>query len=293
MKLSWKRRFLNILSTPKPTTFQHYLFQNDQEITPDGKNLRGIKNYNDSTFLSGYKLYWHKSGSTWQAKEIAFFKSDFNKLLKDQKVSYDDFKDSIKHDKQNKQKIIVKIDCLPDHLKSIILYSIGTFETQHTKIKPVKKGKVFHGQIRFENLCAVELGALLFVLDLPQECCHKLGMGKPLGLGSIRINISLLLSDREKRYKELFAEWDTAVEKSEKSGIDEFRNEFARFILQATGEKAPGSEPCEQLWSIERMRQLRRMLDFTNRPSDEKTKYMELGEFKERKILPSPTEISS
>ncbi len=76
-------------------------------------------------------------------------------------------------------------------------------QNQYTKIKPVKSGTSFTGRIRFENLSEVELGALLFALDLPDGCAHKIGMGKPLGLGSVRIYPSLHLSDRKERYKNL------------------------------------------------------------------------------------------
>lgn len=43
-----------ILSTPKPTSFQHYLVQ-DQ---PDNKN--SLRDYDDDTWLRGFKFYWHK-----------------------------------------------------------------------------------------------------------------------------------------------------------------------------------------------------------------------------------------
>jgi hypothetical protein len=41
---------------------------------------------------------------------------------------------------------------------------------------------------------------LLFVLNLPEGYCHKIGMGKPLGLGSIKITATLSILDPKKRY---------------------------------------------------------------------------------------------
>lgn len=34
------------------------------------------------------------------------------------------------------------------------------------------------------------------------------------------------------------------------------------------------------------------MLDFKKKPKEEKTRYMELGDFKERRVLPLPTEVA-
>jgi hypothetical protein len=47
-----------ILSSPKPTTFQHYLVQ-----TSD--NNRALNHYNLNSPIRGYKQYWHKSGENW------------------------------------------------------------------------------------------------------------------------------------------------------------------------------------------------------------------------------------
>ena len=101
-----------ILAAPKPTTFQHYLVQTQD----DNKQLN---HYNSNSAIRGYKLYWHKSGSGWE---------------------------------QTKQQ------------------EIDNHPTQYTNIKPVNPETRFSGRIRFENLSKVELGALLFSLDLPEGC---------------------------------------------------------------------------------------------------------------------------
>ena len=60
-----------------------------------------------------------------------------------------------------------------------------------TKLIPLKAGSTFKGSFRFFNLRPVELGAVLWVLDFGgnKNCQHKIGMGKPLGLGRISIAI--------------------------------------------------------------------------------------------------------
>lgn len=48
---------------------------------------------------------------------------------------------------------------------------------------------VFTFDIEVTNLSPVELGALLWLLDLPDDHFHRLGGGKPLGFGSIHLKI--------------------------------------------------------------------------------------------------------
>ena len=53
----------------------------------------------------------------------------------------------------------------------------------------VKPGVTFTCNVDVTNLSSVELGALLWLLELPQDHYHRLGSGKPLGFGSVRIDI--------------------------------------------------------------------------------------------------------
>lgn len=55
-----------------------------------------------------------------------------------------------------------------------------------TRIRPLRAGVEFRFRIRFDNLSDVELGALLWTLQIAADDRYrlKLGMGKPLGLGA-------------------------------------------------------------------------------------------------------------
>jgi hypothetical protein len=55
-------------------------------------------------------------------------------------------------------------------------------------VEPLLYGK-FRFSVRYWHLDDNELGLLLHALELPAGLFHKLGMGKPLGLGTIRIDI--------------------------------------------------------------------------------------------------------
>lgn len=77
-----------------------------------------------------------------------------------------------------------------------------------TEIRPIARGAKFHGKIRFERLSDVELGALLKVFELAaddKEICFKLGRGKSIGMGSVRIDATLRLRDKS-AFTQLFDE---------------------------------------------------------------------------------------
>ncbi len=236
------------LSSPKPTTFQHYLEQTE-------KPAQDLDHYNSETPIRGNKLYWHKSGEHWL--------EDANKQ------------------EQLPQKIL------------------QGKETQHTLINAVKSGTSFTGRIRFENLSEIELGALLFCLDLPDDCLHKLGMGKPLGLGSVKITPTLHLSDRVKRYMNLFTEWEENSTKSE--NLNRFEKAFEEYVI----DKIAPSMQDKNLWKTERLQELKYMLNYgigIKLEKQEQTRYMKIqkiipdrkpeNEFRKRPILPQPSEVA-
>lgn len=84
---------------------------------------------------------------------------------------------------------------------------------------PLKPGHTFVGKVRFENLSAVELGALANVLSLGDDgsSAYKLGMGKPIGMGSVYIKAKLHLQN-DAYYTTLFSEtgFDSGVELGDK-----------------------------------------------------------------------------
>lgn len=171
-------------------------------------------------------------------------------------------------------------------------------DTQHTKIRPARAGTRFIARIRFDGLTYEELGALLFVLDLPVGCHHKLGMGKPLGLGSVSIKPTLYLTNRSDRYRKLFS--NDGWHLSDKVGdMETCKTAFEKFVLDkmATTDRNGASS----LWSTPRMIELKRMLNWALAESGGdgwlgKTSYMEIGpkntnEFHGRPVLPRPTGI--
>jgi CRISPR-associated protein (TIGR03986 family) len=174
--------------------------------------------------------------------------------------------------------------------------SVGwSSDTQHTQIKPVKAGVTFRFRIYFENLRDFELGALLWVLTLPgeagKEYCHKIGMGKPLGMGAVKISPMLYLSDRRGRYTQLFADntWHRAENREQ--NIQRFIGEFEQYVLDRMDGTERGN--FKALKDIERIQRLLKMLEWPG-PDRQLTEYMKIepvNEYRERPVLPDPLNV--
>jgi CRISPR-associated protein (TIGR03986 family) len=55
---------------------------------------------------------------------------------------------------------------------------------------PLEEGASFEFHVAFDRLSLMHLGALLEAIDFPAGHAHKLGLGKPFGLGSVRLTIN-------------------------------------------------------------------------------------------------------
>lgn len=156
-------------------------------------------------------------------------------------------------------------------------------------------GTVYRGRVRFDNLTKAQLGALLFALQLPDGLAHKLGMGKPLGLGSVRLECGLTLIHREGRYTALFdqdGKWQTE-ERAATAEIPAFEQSFAAWAL----DQADDGNSVGGLWETHRMQELRALLNYDVRPNDRDTDYpsgpgSSRNEFAYRRVLPSPLDVA-
>ena len=159
-------------------------------------------------------------------------------------------------------------------------------DTQHTRMKPVKAGITFKFTVRFENLSDVELGALAWALYLPcsPEHRHQLGMGKPYGMGMVKLTPTLHLIDRRARYTQLFDgdRWATA---EREASADQFIAAFEKYIADKLGNG-------KRFRDLQRICELNVML--TPREPDKKFTYMTIepeNEYKDRPVLPRPSEV--
>lgn len=246
-----------ILSTPKPTTFQHYLVQTSSRKS----NLKHYaskpsQDNEGDTVIRGHKLYWHKQS------------------VERQDIEEED------------------------------IAKINKASSQYTKIKPIKSGVSFSFCIRFENLNQIELGALLWVLKIAADPQYSLslGMGKPLGMGAVKIEHKLYLSNRASRYSHLFNnnnsnEWLTGEEDQTNtaSHYSTCIQVFEKYIVDNIHEDdQPQKIQATKLEHIPRIQMLLAMLRFDVPPVNEETRYMTIepnNEYKERPVLPTPLQI--
>ena len=177
---------------------------------------------------------------------------------------------------------------------------IAKAKTQYTQIMPIRSGITFRFRIYFENLMDVELGALLWVLRLPPGHWHKLGMGKPLGMGAVEIQPTLHLLDRASRYQCLFDGQGWFDGDPVTTPENDFVRAFEAFVLQHMDAKEKGTATC--LAEVERIQMLLKLLegDGPVRPEErDLLEYMEIerepgkiNEYKERPVLPDPLHIA-
>jgi CRISPR-associated protein (TIGR03986 family) len=163
-------------------------------------------------------------------------------------------------------------------------------DTQHTQIKPVSADKKFSFRVYFENLEDVELGALLWVLDLPQGHHHKIGMGKSLGLGSVDIEPHLVMTNRFERYSKLFNDKDWCTGEDAEISIEKFKQDFEDYVLKHMDQKERGS--AQEISQLSRIEMLLKMLEWPG-PNADLTKYMtiEPNQYKGRPVLPDPLNV--
>ena len=128
-------------------------------------------------------------------------------------------------------------------------------------------------------------------------------MGRPVGMGSVKIEPQLFTCDRKSRYGSLFknGEFHTALERKEITGFVKVFEQYILNILpkgeQGEGKKEnEGKEDEASLWQTPRLKELKIMLNWSNTKEPrwlERTRYMSVQnrEYRDRKILPGPKEV--
>ncbi len=171
-------------------------------------------------------------------------------------------------------------------------YSTVGEGSQYTKICALNPNVEFEFEIHFSQLRDEELGALLWALTLPAEdgnkYYHKIGMGKPYGMGSVRIDHTLTLINRQDRYSKLFTDdmtvWNTGKEpdpNKNKKREEECIKAFEAYVL---GRINPGASHLVQLKRIQELLAMHRWPG----PPASQTQYLPLAEFKHMPVLPDP-----
>ncbi|MBI5758598.1 MAG: TIGR03986 family CRISPR-associated RAMP protein [Planctomycetales bacterium] len=175
---------LAILGQPKPQQARFYVGSTPQgESQVDGLS-RESAGYRQSKGLRGRKVYPHHTNLPLHY---------WDQPLEDRTQQSDDdhFQEYRRSHKPRKVQ--------QGNRQVAVLNQDGTFELlsgdaneqrddQNRSIRGwVKPTMEFRFDLNVANLSLVELGALIFLLTLPEDHFHRLGGGKPLGFGSVRL----------------------------------------------------------------------------------------------------------
>jgi len=153
-------------------------------------------------------------------------------------------------------------------------------------IRPVRERVEFAGRIHFDQLYGAELGGLLAALLLPRSKRHKIGLGRPLGLGSARIEVEgVHLIDTGARYSKFFNEEVLTTGASVPVRTDLYPTMFYRDVCGVAGKG--------EFWSQRRMIDLAALLEWKHQPKSDSVRYVEKGgqQWQQRWLLPGPTQV--
>lgn len=242
-----------ILATPKPSSFQNYLVQKQE-------NKNKLSHYDsqdtERTVIRGSNFYWHQGDRSENHSESP----------------------------------------------SLALQDIPENSTQHTRFRPLNSGVNFTFRIYFYNLSDRELGAVSWILhpygneavmqDEQKGYCPNLGMAKSLGMGAVKLQATLHRVNRGKRYQKLFDEnrWESGIENggenlSKIETLEELTKPFEEHILS----QLMPEPKCEKLSKLSRIAMFLKMLEWPGQ-DPQAIRQMPLEEFKQRKILPDPSD---
>lgn len=206
---------MNILGQPKPQQGRFYVAEDKygKAQTVQGNNEESGYNNESEKGLRGRKIYPHHAklpDDYWfEEKDINF--SDESKLK-----SGDRFREYLR----------------PPSAKQR--------NNQNRSIQGWIKPKTeFEFDIHFTNLSNVELGALVYLLQLPEEHFHRLGGGKPFGFGSVRLELSKYQINKGSELAEFYKSFDNELDeitKPEKNKADFEKSVRDNFIKPFTDE---------------------------------------------------------
>jgi len=101
-------------------------------------------------------------------------------------------------------------------------------EDNRLKVTAIDRNQDFFFHVDFDNLSETELQILRFALQPRQNFNHKLGLGKPLGLGSVRIE---LIGSFEVKRLERYSNWTPGAKRyavAEGLDIESWPNRYSR-----------------------------------------------------------------
>jgi CRISPR-associated protein (TIGR03986 family) len=117
----------------------------------------------------------------------------------------------------------------------------GKKDIQNRTIRgALEPGAKFEFTVYFENLSPVELGALLWSIEMEEGMYHKIGLAKPLGFGSVKLSIeNIVILDVRSRYSSFSGKSWNIVQEQKKNELlnlykkameDKFGKSFEKLV---------------------------------------------------------------
>lgn len=157
---------------------------------------------------------------------------------------------------------------------------------------PLAAGAGADVRIHIDRLTDIELGAVLEAISLAGgDHALKLGMGKPLGFGSVRLELVRAdVEDIRKRYASLVDRMKESRPGLDAAARDSLRELFRQNRLERLHTLGMWKNVCDYT-ALPPIQTLRLMLDFAHRPAPRRVRYMSLEEFKKKALLVSPEDV--
>ena len=166
---------LTILGQPKPTQGRFYVAKNATGGSQEGV-AKSQAGYSKGKTLRGRKQYWHHKGLEYD-QALDYWQPSAEDRTQD--VRNGRFQEYRRPDDRNGK---------------------PQTDSQNCSIKGwIKPNTIFRATLHLHNLQPEEIGALLWLLSLPLGHFFKLGYGKPLGFGSMKLEIDWERSAEDKR----------------------------------------------------------------------------------------------
>ncbi|MEV0971076.1 TIGR03986 family type III CRISPR-associated RAMP protein [Microtetraspora glauca] len=217
---------ISILGQPKPQQGRFYLAKSaDQPDRPVRDGTPKEKLYQSGRGLRGRKAYWHHAGldprqhwnegqGKWDPTQVRV--GSHYREYRRSRAAHDD-----------------KGLPTPDK-KRYWTTDAEQRDTQNRSIKGwVRPKTTFRFAIDVRDLDAHELGALVWLLTLPAGHFHRLGLGRPLGFGSVRLDIDV--ENTRLHSGEQFADYYRSLSTPLSDGdgakiLEATREEFVRLV---------------------------------------------------------------
>lgn len=141
-------------------------------------------------------------------------------------------------------------------------------EKVYSHIRPLERGSVFRGKVRFQNLTGAELGLLLWSINLEENSLMNIGKAKAMGFGVIDVtDVTLKLFDTPKAYNlDQMLDFHPFTDKDITGYIDAYKMEVNAKIKEG---------------NIEKLKSIQTFFKMHNRnliPDNKTTRYMSIDD---------------